>query len=367
MMIDDYLRRGISIVPLRPNDKKPFGSWGRWSHERMTVAASRDWWGPIHPQPNVGIVGGPISGNLVILDIEPEHVGALDSVEVAMEHPQVETARGGRHIYCSGDLGCGKLRIGGTVVGDVRGYGGYVVAPPSTIGGAAYTWINRPTGWTAAELPPVPAWAESRVRQALDLDTTPVGVRWSPGGILAYMPAALKRSLSGWRRGGAYESASELDFRVVRELIHLHADFDSVRRFFNAMPFGENLAKHSDSYLFDTYRRAYAIVGEELEDSFEVACRRIVVANGTLAGGAKRRIYLEFDDGDGAIVTASMPYELDDERIAGDWAQVCHAYGSDPILDPSIAQHDVWIPAIAKGDRLVRVVRRDVLDHFGIE
>lgn len=363
----DYLDRGLSIIPLRPDGKRPFGRWRRWMHDPMTERDVRNWWGPLRPRPNVGIVGGPVSGGLVILDIEPEHVSALDDLSIPPEHPQVETARGGRHIYCYGTLGCGKLRIGDRVVGDVRGMGGYVVAPPSMIGSSAYQWIARPEGWTAVDLPPLPTWVTARAA-AIDYDAPlpNVGRRLSPGQVLAYLPSALKRSVTGWHIGGAYESASELDFRICRELVHMNANFDSVARFFHAMPFGENLHNHAANYLENTYRVARAFAGNDIADWIEVACRRVIVVAGTFEGGPKRRIYMEFDDGEGNLITHGIAFELHDGSIAGEWAQVCAAYDSDPVLDSSVID-DRWIPAIARGSRLLRVVRRDVLAQFETE
>lgn len=360
----DYLDRGLSIIPLRPDGKKPFGRWRRWMHEPMTARDVRNWWGPLVPRPNVGIVGGPVSGNLVILDVEPEHVDALDGLTIPPEHPQVETARGGRHIYCYGNLGCGKLRIGERVVGDVRGVGGYVVAPPSTTESGAYRWIVRPEGWTAVDLPPLPSWV-SATNAMIDYNAPlpKVGRRMTPSQILEYLPSSLKRTIHGWRNGGAFDSASELDFRVCRELVHMNADLASIERFFRAMPFGENLHNHAANYLENTYRVARAFAGNDLEDAIEISCRRVVVAAGGIAGGPKRRIYLEFDDGEGALITHGIAFELHDGTIAGEWAQICAAYDAAPVLDQGIID-DRWIPAIARGSRLLRVVRRDVLDQF---
>ena len=64
---------GYSMVPLG-TDKKPVGPWLKYQHEQPDDATLTDW----VDNPDVlgiGIVGGAVSGNLKILDIETREVG----------------------------------------------------------------------------------------------------------------------------------------------------------------------------------------------------------------------------------------------------------------------------------------------------
>ena len=102
---------------------------------------------------------GAISG-LVVLDIDPKHEG-IDSLE-QLQHThgslprtlQATTGSGGLHLYFAHPGGIIRNRVGVAIGIDVRGDGGYVVAPPSIHpNGRSYSW--RP-GHGPADLAPAP-------------------------------------------------------------------------------------------------------------------------------------------------------------------------------------------------------------------
>jgi len=105
---------------------------------------------------NIGIATGSASG-LVVLDIDPKNGGDI-SIQQFTIPPTLEviTGSGGRHYYFAIPEGveirnsAGKLAAGL----DVRGEGGYVVAPPSIhISGNSYRWAVDPRGVKAAPWP----------------------------------------------------------------------------------------------------------------------------------------------------------------------------------------------------------------------
>ncbi len=119
-------------------------------------ASIRQWWRQ-WPTANVGIRTGAVSG-IVVIDIDPEH-GGLDTVRsLAADAPipkglRVRTGSGGWHLYFAHPGG--QVRnSAGTALGpgvDVRGDGGYVIAPPSRhISGGAYHWTGT---WVLPDLP----------------------------------------------------------------------------------------------------------------------------------------------------------------------------------------------------------------------
>jgi hypothetical protein len=132
------------------------------------------------PRANLGIATG--AAGLAVLDVDPRHSGdeSLQALEQAHEPiPQTVRARtggGGEHIFFKnpGDIGSSAGRLGPGL--DVRGNGGYVVAPPSTHeSGNRYEWINPPDEFEVAE---APAWLlalcnEANAEQASD---------WEPSG-----------------------------------------------------------------------------------------------------------------------------------------------------------------------------------------
>ncbi len=142
-----YARRGVPVFPCEPGGKRPLTTSGFW--DASTDPARIEGWWRERPDANVGVPTGRRSG-LLVLDVDPREGG--DATLKALERtdgpaPRTSRARtggGGLHLYfrypaepavknSAGFLGRGL---------DVRGEGGYVVAPPSRTTGA-YEWMDR--------------------------------------------------------------------------------------------------------------------------------------------------------------------------------------------------------------------------------
>jgi putative DNA primase/helicase len=116
------------------------------------------WW-TRWPEANVGIQTGEEVG-LVVLDIDPDKDGA-QSLEALIhangelpETWQVRTGAGGSHYYFAypGESVSNRVRVRPGI--DVRGQGGYVVAPPSLhASGERYEWVVHPTEVDLAYMP----------------------------------------------------------------------------------------------------------------------------------------------------------------------------------------------------------------------
>lgn len=132
------LNAGFSVVPIRTDGSKAtVDKWKEYQSIRMSsVEAER-----VFHDVGIGIIGGAISGNLEIIDIEadaPPELFALIETHLPgllATLPQVSTPTGGRHIYlrCASIQGNQKLaatRVGKTLI-ETRGEGGYVLAPTS--------------------------------------------------------------------------------------------------------------------------------------------------------------------------------------------------------------------------------------------
>jgi hypothetical protein len=98
----------------------------------------REWWRR-WPDANIGIVTGKVSGNLVGLDIDPAHGGDVSLAELERQYGAlpntwiVRTGGGGYHHYFIVPEGI-EVRCSTGVIApgiDVKGEGGYLVAPPS--------------------------------------------------------------------------------------------------------------------------------------------------------------------------------------------------------------------------------------------
>lgn len=116
-------------------------------------------WFTRFPQANVAIATGPES-DLWVVDVDNKQSieignrvvpqGSYSIQELEQEHDaipdgrMVETGGGGLHYYFRWSDGCGGNRAGIRPGLDVRGDGGYVVAPPSRhLSGHTYQWGNE--------------------------------------------------------------------------------------------------------------------------------------------------------------------------------------------------------------------------------
>ena len=148
----EYAGRGWSVMPVGRN-KKPLIKWREATREELTNADNiRRLWAQF-PDANVGIITGARSGGLVVIDEDIDDDKGLDGVKALedwcdqndicpIDSPAtVQTGRGGRHLYVRSEFVYHNQQ--GCLEGvDIRGEGGYVVAPPSIHGetGREYIW-----------------------------------------------------------------------------------------------------------------------------------------------------------------------------------------------------------------------------------
>lgn len=149
---------GFAVFPVRPGGKEP---------------ALRDWQARATTAPeevtdlfkggrnfNIGIATGVRSGGFV-LDIDCKAVNGLATLaELEDHHGQlpttwtVATPTGGRHLWfaCPSDRRVGN-RAGFAPALDVRGDGGFVVAPPSVLEVGQYSWLLHPASQSLSIAP----------------------------------------------------------------------------------------------------------------------------------------------------------------------------------------------------------------------
>ena len=153
----------LSLIPLRPADKRPDGSvlpGGEWKPYQDHVSIGEDharWFGtPKGRERNVGIVTGQVSGIIAIDTDSPE--AEAWAVEHLPKTPMMtKTAKGFHRFYRhpGGEIG-NQVKVNttdGRLSLDVKGDGGYVVAPGSRhASGCLYTATDK---WpqTVDELP----------------------------------------------------------------------------------------------------------------------------------------------------------------------------------------------------------------------
>jgi hypothetical protein len=153
-----YLAKGWSVAPLRPRDKRPLIAWRDLQDEPADETRLAEWFAR-WPDANVGIVTGEVS-NLVVLDVDPKHGG--DDTLSRLERRyrplpltvEARTGGGGRHFYFTHPGFLIRNRAGLAQGIDLRGDGGYIVAPPSIHpSGGRYEWAP---GRSPEEIEPAP-------------------------------------------------------------------------------------------------------------------------------------------------------------------------------------------------------------------
>lgn len=177
-LAEAYANRGWPVFPLHsPTTNAPCdchkncgrdaGKHPRTTHGVLDATTNVEtvarWW-RMWRTANIGIAAGRRSG-LVVLDVDPRSGGDRSLADLVAEHgalpetPTVWTGGGGVHYYFAATGSIVKNSVSSLAPGlDIRGDGGYVVAPPSThSSGQPYVWA------TACEPAPVPRWLEARL------------------------------------------------------------------------------------------------------------------------------------------------------------------------------------------------------------
>lgn len=133
-----YWSRGWNVIPLCPGSKKPLISWIKYQTQRNTKEELIEWFLK-NPENNIGVVTGKIS-KLVVVDLDgPE--GIKSGIDLSLISGCLALTPNGKHLYYSWT---GETKNAVKIVDgiDIRGDGGYVVAPPSQLEAnqSSYRW-----------------------------------------------------------------------------------------------------------------------------------------------------------------------------------------------------------------------------------
>ncbi len=140
-----YLERGWSVIPVGLN-KVPLIKWDEYQ-TRLPNEDEVKTWESKFPNANVGIVTGKVSG-LAVIDLDgPTGLDSGSSLKLS-SNLEVVTGRGKHLYYQMPNILQNKVRLFPGL--DIRGEGGYVLAPPSKHeSGVVYAWNGD---WTASLL-----------------------------------------------------------------------------------------------------------------------------------------------------------------------------------------------------------------------
>lgn len=243
-----YAGLGLVTIPLRPGEKRPLRKGWLDGREEQWVDAPID--------ANLGVLTGPISAGLVVLDFDtddgPFEVLGFRPRELATRTLVVKTARGW-HVYArSMDLATSSPRAGL----DVRGEGALVTAPPSMHpSGIRYELVGP-----CRDIAPLNAFSTvdmlAPVAVVTPLDVSGVDMALVEEWISAQWPA-LQAAWAKLRRPPAGESfdPSRADFAIARCLWEGGYSAEQVASILCALP-GSRARERGRAYALRTAVKA---------------------------------------------------------------------------------------------------------------
>lgn len=154
-----YAGLGLAVFPLKVQEKVPATANGCKAATK-NIQEIEQWWNA-NPSYNIGIATGETSGGLFAIDLDIDEEKGKNGYEVLKEwqreHSKLPetwqsiTGRGGYHIFYR-DASVVRNRTNLYDGVDIRGDGGYIVAPPSIHpNGRLYEWEYDPDTYRLAD------------------------------------------------------------------------------------------------------------------------------------------------------------------------------------------------------------------------
>lgn len=273
--------------------KHPRLKWKAQTKTPLTDAELRDWW-ERYPDSNVGIVTGAISG-IAVIDIDGEEgIEALRDAGLPVDElplsPTVRTGSGGLHIYLRYPE-IGEVRTGAGILPkvDIRGDGGFVVAPPSVHhSGGSYTWLK---GRSIEDVDPADFDFGQLVSTA-DTNSSEESVK------IAASTKWFEKHLMGVKEGGRNEAAARLAGRYygmgltlkeVQVLLHLW-------NLNNEPPINEEELKRTIRSIYDREQGSHTHERDDLIERINNALRLKINSVKRITGD-EPQVIIEFDEG----------------------------------------------------------------------
>ncbi|WP_211462889.1 phage/plasmid primase, P4 family [Collimonas silvisoli] len=182
-----FLKRFFAVLPIIANKKFPAVANG--FKDASTDPDQIVEWFPKNTHANIGIATG-VASSIFVLDIDvKDGVSGMESLaELENKYGPLPptltcaTGSGGKHFYFNYPQDTPiKCRVAIRPGIDVRGEGGYVVAPPSIVSGNLYQWIDE-----SVPIADAPAWlikivGVKKPREPKLTETPTIGTVVTPG------------------------------------------------------------------------------------------------------------------------------------------------------------------------------------------
>ncbi len=170
---DFYAGLGIPVFPLF-GKQPPLGFTGGFYNATTDPAKREKWFDTLYPGSNIGMPTGDPSG-ILVLDVDPDHGGLESLARLVSEHGElpetvtVITGGGGTHYWFENDPVQPLRNSAGVIASglDIRGTGGYVVAPTSIHPTTGQPYRFEPgKGVGEIRLAPMPEWLRDLVKES---------------------------------------------------------------------------------------------------------------------------------------------------------------------------------------------------------
>ena len=128
-----YAQVGIPVFPCRVNGKEPACAHG-FKDATIDLDQIDAWW----KEGDYNVAFEPDQAGWAVLDVEAEAIESMAELGCPQTYV-VQTPRGGYHLYFTGSIPSKVRPFGRELAVDIRGKGGYVLIPPSTVAGQSYS------------------------------------------------------------------------------------------------------------------------------------------------------------------------------------------------------------------------------------
>lgn len=206
-----YLNKyGWAVIPCGADKKPLVPSWVEYQKRLPTEEEVNQWWKE-HPQANIAVITGKISG-LTVIDVDSEDgdEALWELLPPDFETVQVATPSGGMHYYCKFAEGTRNAARWITDC-DIRSEGGYVVAPPSSGEKGSWIWVQGPED--------AMSWVPDSVLRKLSRETSPATPAGPPPRGLKFDKGTRDENLFTVANALLKGGMAETDARTVLEML----------------------------------------------------------------------------------------------------------------------------------------------------
>ena len=244
----EYLEMGFSVIPVQRANKKPYIQWEEYQHRLPTPEEVQKWW-KIWPSANVAIVCGGVSTVFCVDSDGPEGTRWMNE-NLPPTTVYAMASRGPHAIYRVPKDACIRNSVNLAPQVDIRGDGGYFVAPPSTHAtGHVYQWVFQPGGWD--ELPEYTPPTAGRGNLSIDLTSIRPQVTTDP-----VSQGSRNQTLA--QLAGRWVSAGLDDW----EISHLAMSWNAG----NSPPLGEHEVQTTIASIRNTHNRRHPADAQDQPD-----------------------------------------------------------------------------------------------------